>query len=60
VNGRYRPDQPELVSVYDIVASPFVESGRQTIYLGGYDANFFPSSDTAWVYSTDFANLVGK
>ena len=60
VNGKYHPGQPELVSVYDIALSPFGEPGRQTVYLGGYDANFFPSSDTAWVYSTDLANLVGK
>jgi hypothetical protein len=59
-NGKYQPGQPELVSVYDIALSPFSEPGRQTVYLGGYDANFFPSSDTAWVYSTDLANLVGR
>lgn len=60
VNGKYQPGQPELVSVYDIALSPFGESGRQRIYFAGYDPNFFPSSDTAWVYSTDLANLVGK
>jgi poly(A) polymerase len=60
VNGKYQPSQPELVSVYDIALSPFGEADRQTVYLGGYDPNFFPSSDTAWVYSTDLANLVGR
>ena len=60
VNGKYRSDQPELVSIYDIALSPFSEPGRQTVYLGGYDANFFPSSDTAWIYSTDFVNLVRR
>ena len=60
VNGKYRPGQPELVSVYDIALSPFGEPARQTVYFGGYDANFFPSFDTAWVYSTDLANLVGR
>lgn len=60
VNGRYQLGQPELVSVYTYALSPFGEADRQTIYLGGYDANFFPSSDTAWVYSTDIKNLVGK
>lgn len=59
VNGKYQPGQPGLVSVYDIALSPFAEPGRQTVYLGGYDPNFFSSSDTAWVYSTDLANLVG-
>jgi poly(A) polymerase len=60
VNGRYRQGQPELVSVYTYAVSPFGEPGHQTIYLGGYDANVFPSSDTGWVFSTDLANLVGK
>jgi hypothetical protein len=60
VDGKYQPGQPELVSVYDIALSPFGEAGGQMVYLGGYDPNFFPSSDTAWVYSTDLANLVGR
>jgi poly(A) polymerase len=60
VNGRYQQGQPELVSVYTYALSPFSEPGRRTIYLGGYDCDFFPSSDTAWAYSTDLANLVGR
>jgi hypothetical protein len=60
VNGRYQPGQPEPVSIYTYALSPFSEPGRQTIYLGGYDPNFFPSSDTAWVFSTDLTNLVGR
>ena len=60
VNGRYQHGQPELVSVYTYTLSPFSEPGRQTIYLGGYDCDFFPSSDTSWVFSTDLANLVGR
>lgn len=60
VNGKYRPGQPELVSIYTYALSPFGEPGRQTVYLGGYDPDNFPSSDTAWVYSTDLANLIGR
>jgi hypothetical protein len=60
VNGKYQPGQPVLVSVYTLALSPFSEPGRQTVYFGGYDCNFFPSSDTAWVYSTGLANLVGR
>jgi hypothetical protein len=60
VNGKYRLGQPELVSIYTIAPSPFGEPDRQMIYLGGYDSNYFPSSDTAWVYSTDLANLLGR
>jgi len=60
VNGKYRPGQPELVSIYTVTMSPFSEPGRQTVYVGGYDPDDFPSSDTAWVYSTDLATLIGK
>jgi hypothetical protein len=60
VNGKYRPGQPELVSIYTVAMSPFSEPGRQTVYLGGYDPDDYPSSDTGWVYSTDLANLVGR
>jgi hypothetical protein len=60
VNGKYRPGQPELESIYTVALSPFADTGRQTVYLGGYDPDNFPSSDTAWVYSTDLANLFGK
>ena len=60
VNGRYQPGQPELVSVYTYALSPFSEADRQTIYLGGYDANHFASSDTSWVFSTDLTNLLEK
>ena len=41
-------------------ASPFAQPGRQTVYLGGYDPDDYPSSDTAWVYSTDLANLFAR
>jgi poly(A) polymerase len=60
VNGKYQPGQPELESIYTSALSPFNEPGRQTIYVGGYDPNDFPSSDTAWVSSTDLANLVRR
>ncbi len=60
VNGKYRPGQPELVSIYTYALAPFREVDRQTIYLGGYDPNHFPSTDTSWVFSTDLDNLVGR
>ena len=59
-NGTYQPGQPELVSVYAFALSPFSKAGHQTVYLGGYDPNTFPASDTAWVYSTDVTNLLGR
>ena len=60
VNGTYRPGRPELVSIYTAALSPFVTPGRQTVYLGGYDPDNYPSSDTAWVSSTDLATLTGR
>lgn len=60
VNGKYRPGQPELESIYTFALSPFAEPGRQTVYVGGYDPDDYPSSDTAWVYSTDLATLIGR
>jgi poly(A) polymerase len=60
VNGKYRPGRPELVSIYTVAMSPFSDPGRQIVYLGGYDPDDYPSSDTAWVYSTDLSNLIGR
>jgi hypothetical protein len=59
-NGKYRSGQPELVSIYATALSPFAGDGGRTVYVGGYDPNDFPSSDTAWVFSTDLANLMGR
>ncbi|MBV8408372.1 MAG: hypothetical protein JOY64_12120 [Alphaproteobacteria bacterium] len=56
-NGRYRPGQPELVAIYTAALSPFAAAARRTIYLGGYDPNHHPSTDTGWVYATDLARL---
>jgi hypothetical protein len=60
VNGRYRSGQPDLVSVYTAALSPFAGSDRATVFLGGYDPNFHSSTDTAWVYATDLALLLGR
>jgi len=60
VNGKYEPGQPELVSVYTYALSPFARVDRPAIYLGGYDPNHFPSTDTAWVFGTDLGNLLAR
>lgn len=52
VNGRFRPGKPELVSVYTFAISPFGDADGKIIYVGGYDANYFPSSNTAWIFKT--------
>ncbi|MBV8534520.1 MAG: hypothetical protein JO128_02945, partial [Alphaproteobacteria bacterium] len=57
VNGDYSAGQPELVSIYTAALSPFGGADARTVYLGGYDPNFFRSTDTGWIYSTSLANL---
>ncbi len=58
VNGRFQPNQPELISAYTAALSPFAGPRAGAIYFGGYDCNFFRSTDTAWVYSTDLGHLL--
>ena len=47
---RCSPDQadPVLTSVRAYVLSPFPE--QTGVYFGGYDCNFFSSSNTAWIF----------
>ncbi|MBI3504094.1 MAG: hypothetical protein HY059_04580 [Proteobacteria bacterium] len=44
------PAQPTLVSVRTIAVSPFASDRGRVLYFGGYDANFQPSHDRAWIY----------
>ena len=60
VNGRFQPGMPELVSVYTYARSPFGGEDAGRIYLGGYDCNDYPSTDTAWVYRTEVKNLLTR
>jgi poly(A) polymerase len=60
VNGMFHPGKPELVSVYTYALSPFGGRDAERIYLGGYDCNDFPSTDTAWVYRTDLKKLLTR
>jgi hypothetical protein len=60
VNGKFQPGMPELVSTYTYALSPFGGQDAGRIYLGGYDCNDHPSTDTAWVYRTDVANLLPR
>lgn len=59
VNGRYQPGAPPLVSVYTLAISPFAPGDRPWVYLGGYDPNNFPSTDTGWIYGADLDTLLG-
>lgn len=59
VNGRFQPGGPSLTAVYTFAMSPFPTGGRPSMFLGGYDPNNFPSTNTAWVYATDLETLLG-
>ena len=44
------PALPTLVSVRTIAVSPFPADQGKVLYFGGYDANYQPSHNTAWIY----------
>ena len=60
VDGKFQSGMPELVSVYTYALSPFGGQDAERIYLGGYDCNDFPSSNTAWIYRTDLKTLLAR
>jgi hypothetical protein len=58
VNGSVGTSAPPLVATRAYALSPFAEDRGQIIYLGGYDCDFKPSSDTAWIFRTNLANAL--
>ncbi len=50
VNGRWAPGKPKLVAPRTFVVSPFPDDAGGQVYFGGFDCNFFPALDTAWVF----------
>lgn len=50
VNERHQPGDPNLVSVRSYALSPFPADNGQVIYFGGYDGNWVPNQDTAWIF----------
>ena len=50
VNGPWRPGKPMLVAVRTFAVSPFANDDAGVLYVGGFDANFFPARDTAWIF----------
>jgi hypothetical protein len=41
---------PILIATRTFAVSPFTADGGDVIYLGGYDANFRPAHNTAWIF----------
>lgn len=50
VNGRWGPGKPKLVAPRAFAISPFPEDAGRQVYFGGFDCNFFPALDTAWIF----------
>ena len=50
VNGHWQSGKPKLVAPRTFAVSPFPEDAGKVIYFGGFDCNFFPARDTAWVF----------
>jgi len=60
VDGPAAPSKTALVSVRAYAISPFSEDGGSALYVAGYDADWFPSSDTAWIYRASLATALGS
>jgi len=60
VNGRWEPGKPKLVAPRTFVVSPFPEDAGRYVYFGGFDANFFPALDTAWIFRASVETVLGK
>jgi hypothetical protein len=50
VDGPATSSKTPLVSVRAYAISPFAEDAGSALYVGGYDADHFPASDTAWIF----------
>ena len=59
VNGHWEPGKPKLVAPRTFVVSPFPEDAGKVIYFGGFDCNFFPARDTAWVFRAPLETVLG-
>jgi hypothetical protein len=60
VNGPAGASKLDLVAPRAYTISPFKNHDKKVIYFGGYDCNYFPSKDTAWVFSTSIKNALRK
>jgi hypothetical protein len=59
VNGRWAPGKPKLVAPRTYVISPFPQDASGHVYFGGFDANFFPALNTAWIFRASIETVLG-
>lgn len=50
VAGPWRPGKPMLVAPRALAVSPFAADAGKVVYVGGFDCNFFPARDSAWIF----------
>ena len=60
VNGRWKPGKPMLVAIRTFALSPFPRDAAGTLYFGGFDANFRPALDTAWVFRAPVTTVLAS
>ena len=58
VNGRWSPGKPKLVAPRAFVISPFGKDAGRQVYFAGFDANFFPALDTAWIFRASIETVL--
>jgi hypothetical protein len=52
VNGRSTASKPILVATRCFAISPFPADAGRVIYFGGHDQSYRPSTNMAWIFST--------
>ena len=60
VNGRWASGKPKLVAPRTFATSPFPGDAGGQVYFAGFDANFFPALDTAWVFRASIETVLRK
>ncbi|MHC4693085.1 MAG: hypothetical protein ACYS67_10120 [Planctomycetota bacterium] len=58
VNGRWEPGKLKLVAPRTFVISPFPHDAGRYVYFAGFDANFFPALDTAWIFRASIETVL--
>jgi len=59
VNDRWAPGKPKLVAPRAYVISPFAQDAAGYVYFGGFDDNFFPALNTAWIFRAPIETVLG-
>jgi hypothetical protein len=60
VNGPINSEGPPLVAPRAFAFSPFAGEEEGVIYVGGFDANYMRTHDTAWVFRAPVETVLGN